>query len=98
MFSRSVCPLPSFSSCSDFAELALDNAKEYMWAISVMTGGDDFLRRAGKGYEKNHGGKKRPLADKLEKFLEILWSKVRRRARATFGRFALLMLLFWSVV
>ena len=97
MFSRSIS-LDLLVLYSDFKELALDNAKEYMWAISVMTGGDDFLRRAGKGYEKNHGGKKRPLADKLEKFLEILWSKVRRRARATFGRFALLMLLFWSVV
>ena len=67
---------PPFSFLSDFAEIAVSNAKEYMWAISVMTGGDDFLKRAGTQYAKNHGGKKRPLDDKLEKLFEVLWSQV----------------------
>jgi hypothetical protein len=52
-----------------------------MWAISSMTGGDDFLRKAGTQYARKHGGKKRPLDDKLAKFFEILWSQVRYISR-----------------
>jgi len=68
------CELMSLPDDADIADLKVNTVVEWFWKAEKMDMGGQ-IKKAGSRYSDMHNGEVRPLADRLEKFLAVLWSK-----------------------
>jgi hypothetical protein len=68
------CELISLPDDADIADMGVNNVVQWFWKVEKMDMKTQ-VKKAGSRWVEMHGGEVRPLADRLDKLIQIIWSK-----------------------